>query len=116
MQTVRAEEAIEIPEDALIDPGPGRILVRVASSREGKYGSLILPSFEGKAQFYGRVERIAGVMEADPDAELSMSWLEVGDLVIFGKYSGTQLTVNRDTFIICRETDVLARIRDKAKE
>lgn len=113
MNTIRAEEAIEIPEEATVDPGPGRVLVRIARSTEGRYGQIILPLQEGKAQFYGRVEAIPSFDVDDLDEGLSEGWLQVGDIVIFGKYSGTQLDINRQTFVICRETDILARIRAK---
>jgi co-chaperonin GroES (HSP10) len=59
------------------------------------------------------VEAIASTAELTEEFPEPDSWLAVGDIVIFGKYSGTELTINRDKFIICRETDILARIRKK---
>jgi chaperonin GroES len=34
--------------------------------------------------------------------------VKVGDKVLYGKYSGTEVTIDNDQFLILRETDVLA--------
>lgn len=104
-------ELIVIPEDAVVDPGPGRVLVRVASSVEGKYGPLVLPATGDEKKFFGRIESLPTHYVDGLDEQ--NAWLEVGDLVFFGKYSGTMLQINRDSFIICKETDILARVRNK---
>jgi chaperonin GroES len=36
--------------------------------------------------------------------------LKVGDKVLYGKYSGTEVTIEDDTFLIIKESDVLAKI------
>jgi chaperonin GroES len=34
--------------------------------------------------------------------------VKVGDKILYGKYSGTEVTLDGDTFLILRETDILA--------
>jgi len=36
--------------------------------------------------------------------------LKVGDKVLYGKYSGTEVTLDDETFLIIKESDVLAKI------
>lgn len=109
----RANSPIEIPEQAAIVPGPGRVLIRVAKDVEGKYGSLIIPVTErGDRKFYGRVEALSPTSVDDGIEDEEERWLNTGDLVFFGKFSGTELQINRESYIICREADILGIVKD----
>lgn len=107
----RANSPIEIPEQATIVPAPGRILIRLARETEGKYGTIILPPSPTERRFYGRVEAVTTYALED-GLDLDEPWLKVGDLVFFGKFVGTELQINREAYIICKETDILGIVRN----
>lgn len=107
--------------DAIVDqkydikPAAGRIAVRVENVEGLTKSGLVLLSDPNGSPTVGTVHAIAEdqavVMSEDDNTEVEWeSRYKVGDVVIFGKFTGSRVQVDRKTFIILREGDVLATL------
>ena len=91
-----------------IRPIDDRVVIQVLEAEETTVGGIVLPdSAKEKPQ---RGEDIAnGNGRLLDDGKRAKLELKKGDLVIFGKYSGTDVKVNGKELKIMRESEVLAR-------
>ncbi len=90
----------------VIEPLGNRVLVRVLEMETTTPGGILLPeTAKDKPQ--------EGVVEAVGDAEEMMTDLQVGDRIIFAKYSGTEIRLDGEEYLILNEDDVLARVREE---
>ena len=94
-----------------IRPLDDRVVIRPAESEEITAGGIVLPdSAKGKPQ-RGTVVAVGSgrLLESGDRAGLS---LEVGDVVIYGKFGGTDIEVNGEDVKILREAEILAKVLD----
>ena len=93
-------------KDIKVRPLHDRILVRRLTEDEKTAGGIIIPeSAKEKPQ---RGEVIAtGKGRVSEDGKTRPLDVKAGDTVLFGKYSGTELKLNGDEFLMMREEDVL---------
>ena len=87
-----------------IQPLADRVLVKPAAAPEKTVGGIIIPDDPKEKPMRGE---IIAVGEGTKDEAMI---LEVGDQVLFGKYSGTELEVNGEKYLIMRQADVLAKL------
>ncbi len=89
-----------------IEPLGARVLIRPLEDEQTfAGGKLVLPdTAKEKPQ--------RGVVEAVGDEEEMSTDLEVGDKVIFPKYTGTEIKLNGVHYLIIEDSDILARIRE----
>lgn len=103
-----------IDQKYVVVPTPGKIVVKLEEVQtQTKSGIILVGNSHEPPPTVGTITAVApeSVVESDdPDAELESTapFYKVGDIVIFGKFVGSRLKVDRDTFIILREGDVLA--------
>lgn len=84
----------------------GKIVIKVEDPAEKRYGNIILPSRDRQ---YTTVGLVHAVYEAEETSEGTISpQVKVGDTVIFGQFTGTMITIDRETYIICKEHDLLS--------
>jgi len=89
-------------------PAPGRLIVRIVEPpSEGAFG-IVLVKLREHSPVCGQVTAVGGKYWIDGD-EFNPLYA-VGEYVIFGQYSGTELSIGRDRVLILRETDVQARL------
>jgi len=88
-------------------PMDDRILVRPSEAEETTAGGIILPDNAREKPQRGTVEAVGPgkLLDSGNRGEMSVS---VGDVVFYGKYSGTEVEFNSDTYVVLRENDVLA--------
>ncbi len=105
---------MEIPQQQteegqlIIEPMAGRVAVEFIDAPD-KVGMLYLPeTAQGERGTCGRV--IATCADYSKDGQEYEPLFKVGDVLVFGKYTGTTVTVNRHKVIILREVDVLCRV------
>jgi len=89
---------------------PGKVVVEVLPTKERTAGKIILVSSAREESNMAKV--IAVPEDAVVDGTLMQPFVDVGDIVLFGKYSGTSVSSGdpneRDKkFIILREVDIL---------
>ncbi|MFN2134890.1 MAG: GroES family chaperonin [Candidatus Promineifilaceae bacterium] len=86
-----------------IEPLGARVLIRPLEKESQTASGIILPETAKEKPQQGTIEAVG-------DEEEMMTGLEVGDTVLFPKYTGTEIEVDGVTLLIMEETDVLARI------
>ena len=84
-----------------IKPLADRVLIKPAPAEE-KIGGIIIPDTAKEKPLRGEVVA-AGNGTKDEQMEL-----KAGDVVLYGKYSGTEIDLEGEKFLIMRQSDVLA--------
>ena len=90
-----------------IEPLGARVLVKALEQESMTASGIVLPdTAKEKPQ--------QGIVEAVGSEEDMMTDLQVGDKVLFAKYSGTEIKQGGEIYLLLNEDDVLARINDQA--
>ena len=87
-----------------IRPLGDRILVKAEEPKEKKIGGIIIPDTAKEKPQRGKV---LAVGKGTKDHEMT---LKVGDHVLYGKYSGTEVEIDGVKYMIMKESDVYAII------
>lgn len=88
-----------------------RVLVRRVESEEKTSGGLIIPDSAKEKPAEGKVVACGEGARKDSGELIAMAVSE-GDHVLFGKWSGTEVTVNGEELLIMKESDILGIITD----
>ncbi len=83
-----------------------RVLVRRLEEEEKTAGGIIIPDTAREKPMQGEVIAI-GNGATDKDGNSVPIDLEIGDIVLFGKYAGSEVTINGEELSILRESDIL---------
>jgi chaperonin GroES len=87
-----------------IKPLADRVLVEPAPAEEKTAGGIIIPDTAKEKPQRGKV---VAVGNGKPDEPMTV---KVGDSVLYGKYSGTELSMEGADYLMMRESDILAII------
>ena len=88
-----------------IQPLADRVLVQPQEAEEKTAGGIIIPDTAKKER---PIEgKVLAVGQGTKDEEMV---LKVGDKVLYGKYSGTEVELDGENFLIMRQSDVLATL------
>jgi len=89
-----------------VTPLSDRVVVRALEETEQMRGGLFIPDTAKEKPQQGEIIAIGpGKYE---DGKLVPMTVKVGDKVLYGKYSGTEVTIDAEQLLILRESDVLA--------
>jgi chaperonin GroES len=91
-----------------VAPLADRVVVRPLEETEQMRGGLYIPDTAKEKPQQGEIVA-AGPGRYEKDKRVPME-LKVGDKVLYGKYSGTEVTLDGEQYLILRESDVLAVI------
>jgi len=83
-----------------------RLLVKRLEEKEQVVGSIIIPDTAKEKPQQAKVLAV-GPGRVTDDGKIQPIDAKVGDTVVFGKYSGTEVKVDGDELLIIREDDVL---------
>ena len=89
-----------------VTPLADRVVVRALEETEQMRGGLFIPDTAKEKPMQGEVIAV-GPGRFDEGKRVPME-LKVGDKVLYGKYSGTEVTIDNEQLLILREADVLA--------
>ncbi|MGD0230018.1 MAG: co-chaperone GroES [Syntrophorhabdales bacterium] len=94
-----------------VKPLQDRLVVKRLEEEEKTKGGIIIPDAAKEKPQEGRVIAVGDgkVLESGQKSPLSV---KVGDKILFGKYSGTEIKIEGEEHLILREDDVLAIIED----
>jgi len=92
-----------------IKPLADRVVVKPLEQDEAKVGSIYIPETAKEKPQEGQVVAV-GPGTASDSGEKTPLDVKVGDRVLYGKYSGTEVTVSGEDYLIMRESDILAII------
>ncbi len=87
-----------------IQPLADRVLVEPAAAEEKTASGLYIPDTAKEKPQKGTVVAVGNGKKDEPLT------VKVGDTVLYGKYSGTELTVEGTDYLIMREADIFAII------
>jgi chaperonin GroES len=91
-----------------VTPLADRVVVKAAEESEQMRGGLFIPDTAKEKPQQGSVMAVGpGRYE---DGKLVPMSVKVGDKILYGKYSGTEVTIDNEPVLILRESDVLAVI------
>ena len=91
-----------------VTPLADHVVVRALEETETMRGGLFIPDTAKEKPMQGEVIAV-GPGRYEEGKRVPMD-LKVGDKVLYGKYSGTEVTIEGDQLLILREADVLAVI------
>ncbi len=86
-----------------------RILVQRIEEGEQKIGGIIIPDSAKEKPQQGKVVAVGAGKVKDDGGRIPLD-VKSGDLILFGKYSGQEIKLDGDEFLIMREDEVLAVI------
>ena len=96
-----------------ITPLHDRVLVRRLKEKETAKGGIIIPDTAKEKPHEGEVMAIgAGKIEKGHRIPLDV---KVGDRILFGKFTGSEIEIDDQEYLILREDEILARISGMAK-
>ena len=87
-----------------IKPLADRVMVEPAQAEEKTAGGIIIPDTAKEKPQKGTVVAVGPGKKDEPMT------VKVGDVVLYGKYSGTEITVDGGNYLIMRESDIVAII------
>jgi chaperonin GroES len=90
-----------------LKPLADRVIVRPAPAEEKTKGGLYIPDTGKEKPQYGEVIAVGEGKVAD-NGQLVQMQVKVGDKVLYGKYSGTEVHVEGEDYLLMRESDIFA--------
>ena len=92
---------------ANVRPLRDRVLVRRIEEAEQKVGGIIIPDTAKEKPQEGEVIAVGNGKVLDNGTKLALD-VKAGDKILFGKYSGTDIKIDDEEYLILREDEVLA--------
>jgi len=92
-----------------ISPLADRVLVRPLDATEVKKGSIIIPDTAKEKPQEGEVVAVGKGRLNDKGDRIEPE-VKTGDKVLFRKYSGTEISIENEKFLILQENEILATI------
>ena len=90
-----------------VKPLADRVVVKPLDESEQMRGGLYIPDTAKEKPSQGEVVAVGPGKVSEEGARLEMD-VKVGDKVLYGKYSGTDVTLDGEDYLILRESDILA--------
>ena len=90
-----------------IKPLADRVVVRPLESIEKTKGGIYVPDTAKEKPQEGEVVAVGPGRSTDEGKVIKLE-VSVGDKVLYGKYSGTEVTIEEEEYLIMREADILA--------
>ncbi len=87
-----------------IQPLADRVVIQPAEAEEKTASGLYLPDTAKKKPHKGKVVAVGTGKKKEPLT------VKVGDKVLYGQYSGTEITIENETYLIMKESDIFAII------
>ena len=92
-----------------VQPLSDRVVVKPEPAEEKTASGIILPDTAQEKPQMGKILAIGPGKSSDSGERIKMT-LKKGDKVLYGKYSGTEISVDGDDVLIMRESDILATL------
>ena len=86
-----------------------RVVLKRMEEEKSSPGGIVIPDSATEKPVKGEVVAV-GKGKINDKGEVSPLDVKVGDIVLFGKYSGTEVKLDSDELIVMREDDVMAVI------
>jgi chaperonin GroES len=93
-----------------IKPLADRVVIKALQEQEVKKGGIIIPDTAKEKPMEGEIIEVGPGRTTDDGKKISLE-VKKGDRVLYGKYSGTEVAVNGEEYLIMRESDIFAIIQ-----
>lgn len=93
-----------------IQPLADRVVVEPLEAGEQKVGGIIIPDTAKERPQQGMIVAVGNGRVTDEGNKVALE-VAVGDKILYGKYSGSEVKVDTKEYLIMRESDILAIIR-----
>jgi chaperonin GroES len=90
-----------------VRPLHDRLLVRRIEEKEMARGGIIIPDTAKEKPMEGEVLAVGNGRVLENGTKLTLD-VKVGDRILFGKYSGTEIKIDGEEVVVVREDEVLA--------
>jgi chaperonin GroES len=90
-----------------IKPLSDRVVVKPEAAEEKTASGIILPDTAKEKPQEGKIVAIGPGKISDSGSAIKMT-VKVGDKVLYGKYSGTEVTIGNEDYLIMKENDIFA--------
>jgi chaperonin GroES len=90
-----------------------RVLVRRVKEEEKTKGGIIIPDTAKEKPQEGKVVAVGAGARGD-DGKITPLDVKAGDRILFGKWSGTEVTIDGEELIIMKESDILGIVEKTA--
>jgi chaperonin GroES len=93
-----------------IQPLGDRIVIEVLEAKEKTKGGIVLPDTAKEKPQEGKVVAVGKGKAKDGGKTVPLE-VKVGDKILYGKYSGTEVNIDEKEYLIIKEEDVLAMVK-----
>lgn len=90
-----------------------RVVVRRTDEEQKTSGGIIIPDTAKEKPIQGEVVAV-GPGSRNEKGEVTPLDVKAGDLVLYGKWSGTEIKIDGEDYLIMKESDILGIIKGKA--
>ncbi|GJQ19877.1 MAG: co-chaperone GroES [Ignavibacterium sp.] len=95
-----------------LKPLADRVVIKPSPAEEKTKGGIIVPDTAKEKPVWGEVIAAGPGRTTEEGKHIPME-VKVGDKVLYGKYSGTELTIDGEELLIMRESDIFALMPKK---
>jgi chaperonin GroES len=95
-----------------IRPLHDRVIVKREEEERKSSGGIVIPDTATEKPMFGKVVAV-GKGKILENGDIRPVDLKVGDKILFGKYSGTEVKMDGDELVVMREEDVMAVVEGK---
>jgi chaperonin GroES len=92
-----------------VKPLSDRVVVKALEADTKTAGGIIIPDNAKEKPQKGKVIAVGPGKISDEGKVIAME-VKKGDTILYGKYSGTEITVDGEEYLILRESDILATL------
>ena len=89
-----------------------RILVKRLEEGEAKHGRIVIPDSAKEKPQEGEVVAVGAGKVNDDGKNIALA-VKAGDRILFGKYSGNEVKLDGEEYLIMKEEDVLGILREE---
>lgn len=93
-----------------LTPLHDRVIVKAAEPEEVTKGGIIIPDTAKEKPMQGSIIAVGNGKVAE-DGKTTPLQVKVGDKVLYGKYAGTEVSIDGEDFLIMRESDIFAIVK-----
>ncbi|MFH1374748.1 MAG: co-chaperone GroES [bacterium] len=94
-----------------VKPLADRVVVRPFEESETKKGGIIIPDTAKEKPMQGEIIEVGPGRMSDDGKKIPPE-VKKGDKVLYGKYTGTEVSIADEDYLIMRESDIFAIIQD----
>ncbi|MGE4218939.1 MAG: co-chaperone GroES [Alphaproteobacteria bacterium] len=92
-----------------------RVLVRRVAEEEKTAGGIIIPDTAKEKPMQGEIIAVGSGSKAE-DGKVTPLDVKAGDIILFGKWSGTEVKIDGEELLIMKESDIMGIIEGGAKK